>query len=49
MPEAGSATKFQLLLFFNIVGPFMGLTKNLGAHQLEQNKFEKSTKQSYKQ
>jgi putative heme degradation protein len=29
--EVGSGTKFQLLLFFNIVGPFLGLTRNLGA------------------
>ncbi len=31
MLEAGSGTKFQLLPFFNIVGPFLGLTRNLGA------------------
>jgi len=31
--EAGSGTKFQLLPLFNIVGPFLGLTRNLGAHQ----------------
>jgi hypothetical protein len=31
--EAGSGTKFQLLPFFNIVGPFLDITKNLGAHQ----------------
>jgi hypothetical protein len=31
--EAGSGTKFQLLPLFNIVGPFLGLTKNLGARQ----------------
>jgi hypothetical protein len=30
--EAGSGTKFQLFPFFNIVGPFLGLTRNLGAH-----------------
>jgi hypothetical protein len=30
--EARSDTKFQLLPFFNIVGPFLDLTKNLGAH-----------------
>jgi hypothetical protein len=29
--EARSNTKFQLLLLFNIVGPFLGLTRNLGA------------------
>jgi hypothetical protein len=29
--EAGSGTKFQLLMFFNIVGPFLALTRNLGA------------------
>jgi hypothetical protein len=33
--EAGSGTKFQLLPLFNIVGPFLGLTRNLGAHQLD--------------
>jgi len=33
--EARSGTKFQLLLPFNIVGPFLGLTRNLGArHKL---------------
>jgi hypothetical protein len=32
--EAGSGTKFQLLPLFNIVGPFLGLIKNLGARQL---------------
>jgi hypothetical protein len=31
MLEAGSGTKFQLLPLFNIVGPFLGLTRNLGA------------------
>jgi hypothetical protein len=31
--EARSGTKFQLLSFFNIVGPFLGLTRNLGAHK----------------
>jgi hypothetical protein len=31
--EIGSGTKFQLFLFFNIVGPFLGLTRNLGARQ----------------
>jgi hypothetical protein len=31
MLEAGSDTKFQLLPLFNIVGPFLGLTRNLGA------------------
>ncbi len=30
MLEAGSNTKFQLLPLFNIVGPFLGLTRNLG-------------------
>ncbi len=35
MLEAGSDTKFQLLTLFNIVGPFLGLTRNLGArHQV---------------
>ncbi len=29
--EVGSGTKFQLLPLFNIVGPFLGLTRNLGA------------------
>jgi len=29
--EAGSVTKFQLLPLFNIVGPILGLTRNLGA------------------
>jgi len=29
--EVGSGTKFQLLSLFNIVGPFLGLTRNLGA------------------
>jgi hypothetical protein len=34
MLEVGSDTKFQLLSLFNIIGPFLGLTKNLGAcHQ----------------
>jgi len=33
--EAKSGTKFQLLPLFNIVGPFLGLTKNLGAHHLQ--------------
>jgi hypothetical protein len=31
--EGGSGTKFQLFLLFNIVGPFLGLTRNLGARQ----------------
>jgi hypothetical protein len=31
--EAGNGTKFQLLLPFYIVGPFLGLTRNLGACQ----------------
>ncbi len=30
MLEARNSTKFELLPFFNIVGPFLGLTKNLG-------------------
>ncbi len=34
MLEARNGTKFQLLSLFNIVGPFLGLTKNLGARQL---------------
>jgi hypothetical protein len=29
--EVGSGTKFRLLLLFNIDGPFLGLTRNLGA------------------
>jgi hypothetical protein len=33
--EAKSDTKFQLLPLFNIVGPFLGLTRNLGARQLD--------------
>jgi hypothetical protein len=32
--EARSGTKFQLLPLFNIVGPFLGLTRNLGVRQL---------------
>jgi hypothetical protein len=32
--EAGSGTKFQLLSLFNIVGPFLGLIRNLGVRQL---------------
>jgi hypothetical protein len=32
--EARSGIKFQLLPLFHIVGPFLGLTKNLGAHHL---------------
>ncbi len=28
--EAGSDTKFQLLPLFNIVGPILGLIRNLG-------------------
>jgi hypothetical protein len=31
MLEARNSTKFQLLPLFNIVGPFLGLTRNLGA------------------
>jgi hypothetical protein len=31
--EVGSGTKFQLFLLFDIVGPFLGLTRNLGACQ----------------
>jgi hypothetical protein len=31
--EAGSGTKFQLLPLFNIIGPFLGLTRNLRARQ----------------
>ncbi len=31
--EAGSGTKFEILPLFNIVGPFLGLTRNLGACQ----------------
>jgi hypothetical protein len=34
MLEAGSGTKFQLLSLFNIVGPFLGLIRNLGVRQL---------------
>jgi hypothetical protein len=33
--EVGKGTKFQLLPFFNIVGPFLGLTRNLGARHHE--------------
>jgi hypothetical protein len=33
MLEGGSDIKFQLLSHFNIVGPFLGLTRNLGARQ----------------
>jgi hypothetical protein len=29
--EAGSSTKFESLPLFNIVGPTLGLTRNLGA------------------
>jgi hypothetical protein len=32
--EVGSGTKFPLLPFFDIVGPFLGLTRNLGAHHI---------------
>jgi hypothetical protein len=32
--EVGSGTKFQLLPLFNIVGPFLGLTRNLGARHV---------------
>jgi hypothetical protein len=32
--EVGSGTKFQLLLLFNMVGPFLGLIRNLGARHL---------------
>jgi hypothetical protein len=32
--EAGSGTKFELLPLFNIVGPFLGLTRNSGAHHM---------------
>jgi hypothetical protein len=35
MLEARSSTKFQLLSLFNIVGPFLGLTRNLEARQDE--------------
>jgi hypothetical protein len=31
--EAGSGTKFQSLPLFYIVGPTLGLTRNLGARQ----------------
>ncbi len=34
MLEAGSGTKFQLLPLFDIVGPFLGLTRNLGARHV---------------
>jgi hypothetical protein len=41
MLEAVGDTKFQLLVFFNIVGPFLGLTRNLGArHSQECRKME---------
>jgi hypothetical protein len=29
MLEAGNGTKFQLFPLFNVVGPFLGLTRNL--------------------
>jgi hypothetical protein len=32
--EAGSDIKFQLFSFFNIVGPFLGLTRNFGARHM---------------
>jgi hypothetical protein len=32
--EAGNGIQFQLLPLFNIVGPFLGLTRNLGACHL---------------
>jgi hypothetical protein len=32
--RAWSGTKFQLLSLFNIVGPFLGLTRNLGARHM---------------
>jgi hypothetical protein len=28
--KAGNGTKFQPISLFNIVGPFLGLTRNLG-------------------
>jgi hypothetical protein len=34
MLEARGGTKFQLLLLFNIVGPVLGLARNLGAHHM---------------
>jgi hypothetical protein len=37
MLEAGSGTKFQLLPLFNIVGPFLGLARNLGHVRLGPN------------
>jgi hypothetical protein len=36
--EGGSGTKFQLLPLFHIVGPFLGLTRNLGACQQKSHK-----------
>jgi hypothetical protein len=33
MLEAGNDTKFQPLPLFNIVRPFLGLTRNLGVRQ----------------
>ncbi len=33
MLEARSGTKFQLFPFFYLVGPLLGLTRNLGARQ----------------
>jgi hypothetical protein len=35
MLEVGNGTKFQSLPLFNIVGPTLGLTKNLGACHLK--------------
>jgi hypothetical protein len=32
--EAGSGTKFELFPLFNIVGPLLGLTRNLGARHV---------------
>jgi hypothetical protein len=31
--EVRSGTKFQLFMLFNIIGPFLGLTRKLGACQ----------------
>jgi hypothetical protein len=33
--EARNGTKFQLLPLSNIVGPFLGLTRNLGVRHFE--------------
>jgi len=37
--EAGSGTKFQLLPFFNIIGPFLAPNKELGGASLTTPKY----------